>query len=90
VSILSRALVDGLTGTWRQNPKPARMLTDDAVSGMGWVNPKLDSLGNAQVEIAARIGDTVIDIHEFTAMTPDVPPAKALVPQQYDSLKNGA
>jgi hypothetical protein len=55
-----------------------------------WVNPKLDPLGNARAEIAALAGSTVIDVHEFTAMTPDVAVARALMLKQYDSLKSAA
>jgi hypothetical protein len=84
------SLFDDLTGSWRDKPKPATLLTDSAVGGEGWVNPTLDSLGNAKVEIAARIGNTVIDVTEFTAGTPDVAAARSLMLKQYDSLKAAA
>jgi hypothetical protein len=81
------SLFDGTTNTWRGNPKPAEMLTDPAVDGVGWINPTLDSDGNARVEIAAQLGDTVIDVIEYTAATPDVAAAKSLILKQYESLK---
>jgi hypothetical protein len=82
----AQSMFDGTTATWRTNPKPATMLTDAAVSGVGWVNPALDAHGDARVEIAARIGDTVVDVTEWTAATPDVAAAKALLLQQYENL----
>jgi hypothetical protein len=81
--------LDDLTGAWRQE-SPKSMLTDAAVRGTGWVDRKLDSLGNARVEIATRLGDTIIDVHEFTASAPDIPPAKALILSQFDSLTHKA
>lgn len=80
---------DALTGTLRGKPKPATVLTDPAVGGVGTVSPTLDSLGNAVAEIAARSGDYVIDVHEFSAASPDPAAGKALLLKQYDSLKRG-
>lgn len=78
---------DGLASTLRGKPKPATVLTDPADEGAGTVSPTLDSMGNARAEIAARSGDYVIDVHEFTAATPDPAAAKALLLKQYDSLR---
>jgi hypothetical protein len=80
---------DAIAGTLRGKPKPATMLTDPADGGVGTVSPTLDSLGNAVAEIAARSGDYVIDVHEFSAASPDPAAAKALLLKQYDSLKRG-
>jgi len=78
---------DDLTGTLRDKPKPATVLTDPADGGVGTVSPTLDSLGNAIAEIAAHEGDYVIDVHEYAAASPDPAAAKALLLKQYDSLK---
>jgi len=79
---------DGLTGALRDNPAPATVLTDSADGGIGTVSPKLDHLGNAIAEIAARSGDYVIDVHEFAAATPEPAAAKALLLKQYDSIEH--
>jgi hypothetical protein len=81
--------LDDLADTLRGKPKPATVLTDPADGGVGTVSPTLDSLGNAIAEIAARSGDYVIDVHEFSAASPDPAAAKALLLKQYDSLKKG-
>jgi hypothetical protein len=83
------SLFDGLTGTLKDTPKPATPMTDPADGGVGVVDPTLDSLGNANAEIAAHTGVYVIDVHEFTASTPDPAAAKALLLRQYQSLKSG-
>jgi hypothetical protein len=80
---------DDLADTLRGKPKPATVLTDPADGGAGTESPTLDSLGNATAEIAARSGDYVIDVHEFSAASPDPAAAKALLLKQYDSLKKG-
>jgi hypothetical protein len=78
---------DGMTSTWRGEPKPARMITYAEVGGLGWVNPTLDAYGNARVEIAVRDADMVIDVVEYTADSPDIPAAEALLLKQYENLK---
>lgn len=80
---------DALTSTLIGKPKPATALTDPADGAFGTVSPTLDKLGNAVAEIAAVYGDDVIDVHEFAATTPDPAAAKALLLEQYDSIKNG-
>ena len=83
------SLLDELTSSFRDEPKPATALTDSAVGGFGWVTPKLDSEGDARSEIAFQTGDTVIDVIEWVAATPNVVAVKALALQQYQSLKSG-
>lgn len=75
-----------LTTTFRDKPKPASVVTDATDGAVGTVNPTLDSLGNALVDITAHVGGYVIDVHEFTAGTPDPAAAKALLLEQYNSL----
>jgi|1186.fasta_scaffold137958_2 hypothetical protein len=82
------SLFDGLTGTLKDTPKPATSITDPADGGVGISDPTIDSLGNANAEIAAHTGAYVIDVHEFTASTPDPAAAKALLLRQYQSLKS--
>ena len=80
---------DDLTSSYRQESKPTTQLSDPAVGGAGVIDPTLDKLGNARVEIAAHIGDNMIRVIEFTAVTPDLTHAKELMLAQYDALKNG-
>jgi hypothetical protein len=82
------SLFDGLTGTLKDTPKPAVTITDSADGGVGISDPTIDSLGNANAEIAAHTGVYVIDVHEFTASTPNPAAAKALLLRQYQSLKS--
>lgn len=82
------SLFDGLTGTLKDTPKPATTITDPADGGVGVSDPTIDSLGNANAEIAAHTGVYVIDVHEFTASTPDPAAAKVLLLRQYQSLKS--
>ena len=42
------------------------------------------------MDIAARIGDYVVDVHESSAATPDAAAAKALLAQQVKALKTMA
>ena len=65
------SLFDGLTGTLKDTPKPAKTISDPADGGVGISDPTIDSLGNANAEIAAHTGVYVIDVHQFTASTPD-------------------
>jgi hypothetical protein len=78
-----------LTSTFRDKPKPATVVTDDTDGAVGTVNPTPDSLGNALVDMTAHVGDYVIDVHEYTAGTPDPAAAKALLLKQYNSLNSG-
>jgi hypothetical protein len=82
------SMFDGLTGTLRDLPSPHKVLTDPRDGGVGTVSPTLDADGNAIAEIAVRTGDYVIDVHEFTAVTPDSDAAKALLLHQFDTLKD--
>jgi hypothetical protein len=61
-----------------------------AIGAAGMSNPTLDTLGNAKVEFAIAVGDYMIRVQEFTAVTPDPADAKALLQKQYDILKNGS
>jgi len=82
---------DDLRGAFKGQAKPVTMLSDPAIAGsIGMQNPTLDSLGNAQVQFAATVGDEMLVVHEFTAATPDQADAKALFQKQYDALKNGS
>jgi len=81
---------DDLTSSYKQESKPTTQLSDPAVGGAGVIDPTLDKLGNARVEIAAHIGDYMIRVIEFTAVTPDPTHAKELMLAQYDALKNVA
>jgi hypothetical protein len=83
----AKSMYEGMTTGYTQHPKPATQLKDAAVGGLGWVNPTLDSFGNARVEIAAEVRDEVVIVVEYTAATPDAAGAKALMLKQYDSLK---
>ena len=62
------------------------MMSDPAVGATGYIDPTLDNLGNAKVEIAAHTGDYMIRVLEYTAATADPPAAKALIQQQYDAI----
>ena len=63
----------------------------------GWFNadgadgsqdPKLDSQGNAFVDITAHVGDYLVDVHEYSAGTPNITAAKALLLKQVQALKS--
>lgn len=69
-------------------PKAGRKVTDSADDAQGVVNPHLDSEGNATVELLAMAGkNEVIDVTEYTAATPDLPAAKAILLKQVKALK---
>jgi hypothetical protein len=66
------------------------LLTDDAIGALGWSSSTLEPNGNAVAEWGVAVGDTTILAVEYTAATPDPAAGKALLLQQYDSLKNGS
>jgi hypothetical protein len=78
---------DDLTSTLDQKPAPWTMVSDAADGAVGAANPQPDSLGNDLVDITARVGDYLVDVHEYTAMTPDPAAAKALLLQQVKALE---
>ena len=82
--------LDDLRGYFDQQHKPMTTLTDPAISAVGLKNPTLDSLGNATVQFAFTVGDEMICVHEFTAVTPDIADARALAQKQDAALKNGS
>jgi hypothetical protein len=65
-------------------------LIDPADGGTGWIDPDLNSEGYPTVRMGAHIGRDVIEVNEFTPATPEPAAAKALLLQQYDSLKKSA
>jgi hypothetical protein len=81
---------DEVSSWFKQWPKPVTTPTDPAIGAVGYSNPRLDSSGDALVEFVAAVGDTMVFVNEWTAATPDAAAAKALLQQQYDSLKNGS
>lgn len=56
---------DDLANYLRGKNAPWKALTDSADGAVGTVDPQLDPEGNAFVDIAARVGDDVIDVHEY-------------------------
>ena len=79
---------DDLTSTLDQKPAPWTVVSDSADGAVGAADPQPDSLGNDLVDIAARVGDYLVDVHEYTAMTPDPAAAKALLLQQVKALES--
>jgi hypothetical protein len=79
---------DDLSNALGEKPKPWTMISDPADQAVGAVNPQLDSDGNALVDITARVGDYLVDVHEFSAATPDPAAAKALLLEQVKALKS--
>ena len=75
-----------LGSTFQEQPKPSTFLTDLPDGAVGWVRPTKDTFGNTKAEMAARTGDLVIDVNEYSAAAPDVAAAKALLEKQYHSL----
>jgi hypothetical protein len=80
---------DGVSGTLRGLSSPHKAITDAADAGVGTYSPTLDTLGNAIAEMVTDTGHYMIDVHEFTAATPDPDAAKSLLLRQFDSLKAG-
>ena len=81
---------DDLSNSLRQKSAPSVAFTDSADGAVGSTDPQLDSDGNAFVDITARVGDYLIDVHEYTAATPNPAAAKALLLEQVKALKNGS
>lgn len=81
---------DDLSSSLAEKPKPWTAVNDLADGAVGAANPQPDSLGNADVDITARVGDYLVDVHEYTAPTPDPAAAKALLLEQVKALKSGS
>jgi hypothetical protein len=81
---------DDLSSTLAQKPAPWTVVSDAADGAVGAANPQPDTLGNDLVDITARVGDYLVDVHEYTAMTPDPGAAKALLLQQVQALKSAS
>ena len=79
---------DDLSTVLSEKPAPWTKLSDSADGAVGAVNPQLDSDGNALVDITARVGDYLVDVHQYTAATPDPSAARALLEKQVDALKS--
>jgi hypothetical protein len=79
-----------LSGSLRQRPAPSKAFTDSADGAVGSEDPELDSMGNAFVDITAQVGDYLIDVHEYSAASPDTTAAKALLLKQVEALKSDA
>ena len=78
---------DDLSSDLADQPAPCTTFAGPVDGAVGEVDPRLDAEGNARVEITVRIGDELIDVHEFTAATPDPAAAKALLLEQVNALK---
>jgi hypothetical protein len=83
----AKSLFRGLTNTLNDEPAPVKGITDATDGGVGTVDPTLDHLGNATAEIVGHTGDYVIDVHEFSAASPDAAKAEDLLLTQYTVLK---
>jgi hypothetical protein len=79
---------DDLSSGLADHPSPWTTFADKAVGGVGAVDPQLDSYGNTLVDVAARVGDYLIDVHENTAVTPDPAAARALILAQVRALQD--
>jgi hypothetical protein len=84
------SLFDGLTGTLKDSPAPAKAITDSTDGAVGVSDPTLDSDGDALAEIATHTGAYVIDVHVWTASTPSPAIAKALLSKQYQVIKGNS
>lgn len=78
---------DDLSSSLAEKPAPWTVLSDSADGAVGASNPQLDADGNTTVDITARVGDYLVDVHEYTVMTPDPAAAKALLLKQFKALK---
>jgi hypothetical protein len=79
-----------LSNSLRENPAPSTAFTDSADGAVGSADPTLDSQGNAYIDITTHVGDYLVDVHEFSAATPDLAAAKALLLKQVEALKSGS
>jgi hypothetical protein len=79
-----------LSASLRQNPASDKEFTDSADGAVGSADPTLNSVGDADTDIAARVGDYLVDVNEFSAATPDPSAAKALLLEQVRALKGGS
>jgi hypothetical protein len=77
-----------LSGSFSQEPAPTTVFTDSADGAVGSADPTLDSQGNTFIDITAHVGDYLVDVHEFSARTPDTSAAKALLLKQVEALKS--
>jgi hypothetical protein len=78
---------DDLSNSLRENPAPSTAFTDAADGAVGSADPTLDSQGNAYIDVTAHVGDYLVDVHEFSAATPDTAAAKALLLKQVEAIK---
>jgi hypothetical protein len=76
-----------LSASLQESPAPDKEFTDSADEAVGSADPTLNSVGDADTDITARVGDYVVDVNEFSAATPDPSAAKALLEKQVDALK---
>lgn len=81
---------DDLSTVLAGSSAPWTVISDPADSAVGAANPQPDSLGNDEVDIVARAGDFLVDVHEYTAASPDPAAAKALLLQQVKALESAA
>jgi len=77
-------LVDALTQDVSKNETK---VTDPVDQGAGIADSQPDSLGNDEVDLCAQVGDYLVDVHEYTARTPDPDAAAELLRQQVAVLK---
>jgi hypothetical protein len=82
----ARSMDLDLTGNWKVNQPDGRPFTDSAVPASGIVINKLDSLGNAEVRLAAVRGDILVYIRYYSAATPDKAGAESLLHRQIKTL----
>jgi hypothetical protein len=76
-----------LGASFQQDPAPDKEFTDSADGAVGSADPAVDSEGDTDTDIGARIGDYLVDVQEFSAATPDPSAAKALLLEQVEALK---
>ena len=76
-----------LSGSLQQNPAPYEEFTDTADGAVGSADPTVEAQGNTYTDVTAHVGDYLVDVHEFSAKTPDTSAAKALLLEQVEALK---
>jgi hypothetical protein len=82
--------LDEVISSFKREPYPGTMLADPAIGAVGWSRLTLDSQGYRDAEFGVAVGHTMILVNQWTAATPDLAAAKALLQQQYSRLKNGS